>query len=272
MKNFLLLSATVLALSASAQDEWNGTPNSVVPMTRDGFVGIGTAGAMPNVPLVVQDPNPANGAHVTFGTNGILGSYGPQATVLQLTSPNFPDAVFHCMHAGSGPNRSELIFGIGPFGAGIYSGKGPSGVTQPIQFYTNGSTGMTEKMRIEVDGKVSIGTLAGGMPGTYKLYVQEGILTEKVKVAIDGTANWADYVFASDYKLQPIEEVAAFIKKNKHLPGVPSATEMVEKGLDVATMDAKLLEKLEEMMLYIIELKQEVEQLKQENQSFKSSE
>ena len=126
-------------------------------------------------------------------------------------------------------------------------------------------------MRIEPDGKISIGTLISGTPGTYKLYVQEGILTEKVKVAIDGTANWADYVFASDYKLKPVEEVAAYIKKNKHLPGVPSATEMVKEGLDVATMDAKLLEKIEEMMLYIIDLKQEVEQLKKENNSFKSS-
>ena len=60
----------------------------------------------------------------------------------------------------------------------------------------------------------------------------------------------------------PLNEVEAFVKENKHLPNVPSATEMVENGLDVAQMDAKLLEKVEELTLYIIEQNKQIEELK----------
>ncbi|MCG2611308.1 hypothetical protein LZZ90_07295 [Flavobacterium sp. SM15] len=59
--------------------------------------------------------------------------------------------------------------------------------------------------------------------GDYRMYIEGGILTEKVKVALKSTSNWADYVFANDYKLMPLSEVEAFVKENKHLPGVASA-------------------------------------------------
>lgn len=107
-------------------------------------------------------------------------------------------------------------------------------------------------------GKVLIGdpNLAGfkGTPGSYQLYVQGGILTEKVKAAVATSADWADYVFEENYKLKGLKEVEQFIKTNKHLPNVPSAQEVVKEGVDMAKMDAKLLEKIEELTLYVIEL------------------
>lgn len=112
-----------------------------------------------------------------------------------------------------------------------------------------------EFMRINQNGNVRIGNGTNDIktPAGYKLFVEEGILTEKVKVAVKTTANWADYVFAEDYKLMPLTEVEQFTKENKHLPNVPSAKQMVENGLDVAQMDAKLMEKVEELTLYLIE-------------------
>jgi hypothetical protein len=117
-------------------------------------------------------------------------------------------------------------------------------------------------------GKVLIGdpNLAGfkGTPGTYQLYVQGGILTEKVKAAVATTNDWSDYVFANDYKLKSLNEVELFVKANKHLPNVPSAQEVVKEGIDMAKMDAKLLEKIEELTLYLIELdKKNADQQKQ---------
>lgn len=109
-------------------------------------------------------------------------------------------------------------------------------------------------------GKVLIGNAS--TPGNYKLYVEQGILTERVKVALKSTSYWADYVFAPDYKLMPLSEVEAFVKEHRHLPNVPSAEEVVKDGIDVATMDAKLLEKIEELTLYMLQLKQENEALK----------
>jgi hypothetical protein len=98
----------------------------------------------------------------------------------------------------------------------------------------------------------------------YGLYVGNGILTEKVKVAVSTTSNWSDYVFSKDYRLLSLGQVEAYVKKNKHLPGVPSAEEVVKEGIDMATMDAKLLEKIEELTLYMIEMKKESDMLKKE--------
>lgn len=127
-----------------------------------------------------------------------------------------------------------------------------------VSFGNNG----LEYMRINQDGKVRIGNVA--TPDGYRLFVEQGILTERVKVALSGTADWADYVFASDYKLMPLEEVEQFTKENNHLPNVPSAAEMVANGLDVAQMDAKLLEKVEELTLYAIQQNKENKELKAE--------
>jgi hypothetical protein len=131
---------------------------------------------------------------------------------------------------------------------------------QPMKFYTDGGTnpiGATERLSIESDGKVLIGTtsMSGfmGLPGSYLLYVQQGILTEKVKVALANSSSWADYVFEEDYKMMDIDQLESYVNTNKHLPGVPSAEEVSKNGIDVATMDAKLLEKIEELSLYIIE-------------------
>ena len=105
------------------------------------------------------------------------------------------------------------------------------------------------------NGKIYIGSSTSypTTTGNYKLFVEGGILTEKVKVALRNTANWADYVFADNYKLMPLKEVENFVKTNKHLPGVSSASEIVENGLDVAEMQSKHMEKIEELTLYIIE-------------------
>jgi len=119
-------------------------------------------------------------------------------------------------------------------------------------------------MFIADNGRVGIGLDPDELttPEEYRLYVAQGILTERVKVALRHTTDWADYVFKNDYKLLTLGEVDAFIKKYGHLPGVPSAEEVKEKGIDVATMDAKLLEKIEELTLYMIELKKENEAMK----------
>lgn len=127
----------------------------------------------------------------------------------------------------------------------------------------------SESMRLQPDGKLAIGGSTLTTPGTYRLYVADGILTEKVKVAVKTTANWADYVFAPDYQLKPLLEVESFITENKHLPGVPSAEEVVEQGIDMATMDAKLLEKIEELTLYMIDMNKKVEVLQKENESLR---
>lgn len=96
----------------------------------------------------------------------------------------------------------------------------------------------------------------------YGLLVKGGILTEKVKVALASTNDWADYVFEDDYHRMSLEETEAFIKAYKHLPNVPSAQQMLETGMDVQETSKILLEKIEELTLHIIELNKEVNALK----------
>lgn len=106
----------------------------------------------------------------------------------------------------------------------------------------------------ESNGKIYIGSIASypNVTGNYKLFVEGGILTEKVKVALRSTDNWADYVFEKNYDLMPLKNVEEYINKNKHLPGIDSAEELSEKGLDLAEMQAKHMAKIEELTLYII--------------------
>ncbi len=84
-------------------------------------------------------------------------------------------------------------------------------------------------------------------------------MTEKVKVALRSSASWADYVFAKDYKLMPLKEVEKFVTANKHLPGIDSAEVLAKNGLDVAEMQSKQMEKIEELTLYIIDQDKKLE-------------
>ncbi len=123
-------------------------------------------------------------------------------------------------------------------------------------------------MFLKNDGKIGMGldptTAPNLFPNGYRLFVKDGILTEKVKVAVSGTANWADYVFAKEYKLRPLTEVESFIKTNRHLPGMLPAEEMVKQGNDLGATDVKLLEKIEELTLYIIEQNKRIEALEKQ--------
>lgn len=103
----------------------------------------------------------------------------------------------------------------------------------------------------------------------YGLLVRKGILTEKIKVATMTSADWADYVFEKDYKVMSLEAVEAFVKENKHLPNVPTTSEMMSNGNDLMKTDAKLLEKIEELTLYMIEMNKEIKALKAENAKLK---
>jgi hypothetical protein len=111
-------------------------------------------------------------------------------------------------------------------------------------------------------GIVVLGDETVNTPPGYRLFVQTGILTEKVKVALVNSGAWADYVFDKNYKLKSLEEVKKYIDTNKHLPGVLSAEELkADGGIDLGSMDAKLMEKIEELTLYVIQLNEKNKEL-----------
>ncbi|GAB3955443.1 hypothetical protein GCM10028805_43060 [Spirosoma harenae] len=157
-------------------------------------------------------------------------------------------------------NGDVVLRGLSVSLSGLLSRTGTpevGGTTVGMPWTLNGST-----IQSTNDNPVTIGGGINKLPSGYKLYVAGGILTERVKVAIKDSQEWADYVFSDNYKLRSLNEVEKFIRQNKHLPGVPSAEEVAKQGIDVGKMDAKLLEKIEELTLYMLELKKENQELK----------
>ena len=120
--------------------------------------------------------------------------------------------------------------------------------TRLISFKESGDVVFPKTMTIGDVGTAGIGTLklaVGGSIGARAIYVRAPNVA------------WPDYVFANTYRLPPLPEVEAFISAHRHLPGVPSATEVQANGLDVGQMEAALLKKVEELTLYLLELRKD---------------
>jgi hypothetical protein len=219
-------------------------PNFSFVMKKDGKCGIGTS-------------SPKGKLHV----NGEQYISDPIYPMLKMSADNtnaIYDAGIHFDGYGTSPTY-QVRFGRYTK-AGLWQ-------ANPFNFSLeapNFSFVMTK------EGKVTI-----GLPDYWsktnepncKLFVAGGILTEKVKVAT--YANWADYVFANEYELKSLKEVENFIHKNKHLPNIPSAKEVKEQGLDLGEMQAKQMEKIEELTLYIIQMNKEMIVLKNEISALK---
>jgi hypothetical protein len=108
-------------------------------------------------------------------------------------------------------------------------------------------------------GKVQIGSLRPTTTYTnYALAVDGDIVCKKQVVQI---GDWADYVFAPNYSLMTLNEVAKFVTAKKHLPGMPSQEEIVQNGLDLGAMQKLQQQKIEELTLYIIQQQKQIEQL-----------
>lgn len=221
-----------------------GSFSTLMTIKYDGKLGLG-------VTSPVHKFHVDNGAIYVSGTN----SYGGAMILLGGTQTT--------------PNQ----WGIESTSTGLNFWR-PSGATPFGNYYmflknSNGNVGIktdNPTADLTVNGSCLIGdpaTISLPALGTgYRLYVQTGILTEKVKVAVETTADWADYVFEKNYKMMALSEVETYVKKNKHLPGVPSAEEVVKEGVDLTKMDAKLLEKIEELTLYVIELEKKINEIK----------
>ncbi len=134
----------------------------------------------------------------------------------------------------------------------------------------NGGQQWIPAFSVRADGKVAVGT---DDPGNNQLTVEGKIGAREIVVT---KASWSDYVFEDSYKLRPLSAVEKYIEKNKHLPDIPSEKEIKEKGLAMAEMMALQMKKIEELTLYMIEMKKESvkmndkhSKLEKENQELK---
>jgi hypothetical protein len=151
----------------------------------------------------------------------------------------------------SGGANVRLVANYTNYGGGLES-------SSALRFAVNGNGIDNSSMYIKTDGNVGIGTTTPD----YKLDVLGTIRANEVKVA----TGWSDFVFDSDYDLPTLQEVETYIDQNGHLPDIPSVEEVKADGISLGEMDAKFLQKIEELTLYVIELKKENEELKKHNE------
>ncbi|WP_333621323.1 hypothetical protein [Sphingobacterium multivorum] len=113
------------------------------------------------------------------------------------------------------------------------------------------------------NGNVGIGTANP----TEKLAVNGTIRAKEIKVEANP---WPDYVFNDDHQLMPLDSLASFVKENKHLPNIAPAKSVEENGVALGELNRQLLQKIEEMTLYLIDQSREIKSLKNEVQALKT--
>jgi hypothetical protein len=216
-------------------DHLGASGNSLI--VTGGKVGLGTA-------------SPAAKLHLLGGPAG--GAGAPQL-VQRIESP--------VVVVGDGP---KLEFGwSGNNGAAIWA-YALNSHQADLVFGTNyGSATPGERMRVRSDGNVGIGTTTPG----YKLEVAGSV---RATSFISNSTTYADFVFKPGYKLASLTEVEAAIQRDGHLPGIPSEAEALEHGIDLAAMQVKLLQKIEELTLHVIALEKRTRSLEAENARLKN--
>jgi hypothetical protein len=234
-------------LSAPERDDWqNGGNSSTNPPTH--FLG-----TRDNKDLVFKTSNSeavrikSNGdlklSKLTGGigtlyvdSNGIIQSGRTTAPCNGLQSPiwlsNYPNNIFTC---------PATVVGIGTYNF-------PSG----IRFTVSGNS--------YFDGSVGIGTLP---QSGYKLVVDGNVGFREVRVKASGP--WPDFVFNSDYRLRSFAEIKEFIRQNNRLPDMPTATSIEANGQQIGELQRLQQQKIEELVLYSIELNDKMEQITLEN-------
>jgi hypothetical protein len=176
-----------------------------------------------------------------------------------------PQCNFHI----EGSTNGELNFLIkNTYGSGARTyltsmpGKSLIQTDRDFAISTNGG-GWSDKFYLTNDGNVGIGTI---VPGSYRLNVNGKIRANEIVVNTTG----ADFVFEPTYKLRSLAELEAFIKKYKHLPDIAPAKEMQENGISAGEMQAKLLQKVEELTIYLIEQNKRIVELEKQLGELKS--
>jgi hypothetical protein len=225
-----------------------GYANHSITLDYNGNVGIGTTNPQAKLDVGTFINDGKIGiilGRLTEGNSTETGTYlGVKGYGTQLE--NYDGKSFSIEHYFYGKSNSSINFF-----------RGDSVTSGFITFNTDVNT---EKMRINANGNVSIGTTKKDTTNAL-LTVNGTIHAKEVKVDLDIPA---DFVFHPTYKLKPLPEVEQYVKTNSHLPEIPSASEVRKNGMNIGEMQNKLLQKIEELTLYVIEQQKQIDQLKLE--------
>ena len=180
-----------------------------------------------------------NNGSFTIGMANDNGALSPLATpgdaIFKMEGDN--NIIFNLSTSGSSSNGSRKII----FGDERYS----------------------KALVISNDGKIGVGTDVFNAGSNHRFFIKGGLKAERVRVELCAAGGWCDYVFAPDYQLQPLSQLRQFIKQYHRLPNMPSEKELEKAGgFELGEMTVKQQEKIEELYLYVINMNQELQQLK----------
>ncbi|MXV14532.1 hypothetical protein [Hufsiella ginkgonis] len=214
--------------------------NEKMAILPNGHVGIGTGTPSANFQVSGTNPYTGSTSSTDYITISGIGNVGLQ---VRTSGTNPGDYAALRFNAG-GTTNLAAIYSEASTGNFIFSQPRASGI---MGFDLNSARIMT----ILNSGKVGIGTANPDEKLTVNGKVHS---TEVIVTAVVG----ADFVFADDYALKPLAEVEKFVKENKHLPEIAPAAEMRNSGLQLGEMNIRLLQKVEELTLYMIEKDKEI--------------
>jgi hypothetical protein len=232
--SFLILSHLIFAQywTASGNNIYNSLP---------GYVGIGTG---PSYPLDVAG---------TIHTTGCL--------LTTTTAANSTGVWIQ----GSASGNANMLLQANAGGGVAFA------LTAAPQLFMIGGSTSKGAINIDYNSNVAIGTT--NTTSGYLFAVAGSAVFDQVTVQVFSGNNpsaspWADYVFDKNYQLPSLYSLADYIKMNKHLPGIPTNEDVKKNGVDLGATQAKLLEKIEQLTLYTIQLQQQVDSLKAINNKF----
>ncbi|HEY8958805.1 hypothetical protein [Chitinophaga sp.] len=218
---------TYLQFMTSASNNPGGAPVTRMHINQDGNIGLGTVTPLHHLQIDAAAATTTN--MISLQNTAIANS--------RLLVGNTPSDYAVIAQRNGNIVESYMDLHLAAANTGnIYFETGRVDATAPI------------RMTILNNGSVGIGTSA---TGTNKLAVEGTIAARRVKVTQSNP--WPDYVFHETYQLPLLNDVAAFVAEHKHLPGIPGAADIAKEGQDLGEMNRKLLEKVEELTLYLIQ-------------------
>jgi hypothetical protein len=244
---------------------WANGPNKIFSECPEVRVGIGT-----NAPAFSLD---------VFGSSKILGHLWAQASFSVGANDN-PFSKFNLVNSNrTAAIQVNTVGNIKPYQRLMYFEYDNADTKiLEVQNVTAGYTAFSLKSNGEMDinnGTTPIfhlgtdGRLAirNNSMETFRIESNGMVRARKVKV---DSETWPDYVFEKDYKLLPLDELEIFLIQNKHLPSVPSEQQIKEEGIDLGEMNVKMMEKIEELTLYLIQQNKELEKQNKELEELKA--
>jgi len=261
MKKVLAVLVIVLFSTASFAQEWlNGggniyTNNTLFPNAK---VGIGTTSPSHAIHAVTND-NTSMRLESNYSSTTTLKTLGQFQTLhtgsgdmfmmaFRQNAGGYRDMLQSCKDGATGSFYEFMYFRYDTRKWEMRNG------VVDAEFQNSG------KLLLNSTNGVGVAMGTTPIPAGAKLAVGGKVVCKEIEVTLTGLP---DYVFNSDYKLRSLYDVENFVKTNKHLPDVPSEKEVLANGLNLGDMSSVLLKKVEELTLYMIELKKENDQLKE---------